>query len=43
MKDGVIEWQKRTLKQNKTKQVEGRGGGGGKEEGGKKEGVEGFW
>lgn len=42
MKDGVIEWQKRTLKQNKTKQVEGRGGGE-KEEGGKKEGVEGFW
>ena len=42
MKDGVIEWQKHTLKQNKTKQV-----GGGGEEGGRgrrgKEGVEGFW
>ena len=28
MKDSVIEWQKHTLEQNKTKQVEGGGGGG---------------
>ena len=38
MKDDVIEWQKHTLKQNKS------GGGGVGQEGGRgKEEVEGFW